>query len=228
MRGTNRRPPLRRLSATGLLAGALLVIGGLLVPAGARGAVPRVHVMAPTPTSVAVADVLSPAASSALAARSANHAATWAQQVLISTVPISWGATLIADQSASAYRNRVYAWQSIACCPDSPNPYMYMYVARSDDGSNWASTQVSSTGGGVNPVVGSDGTVYVGVGGASANQVVITKSTDGGVAFGAPGSALTFAMPQSAAVLPNFGTPNCSSYISPNMSLAVDRTQGVN
>ena len=35
-------------------------------------------------------------------------------------------------------------------------------------------------------------------------------------------------MPQSAALLPNFGTVNCSSYISPNMSLAVDRSQGVN
>src|SRR3989440_6622088 len=40
MRGTNRPPRLRRLSATGLLAGALLVIGGLPVPAGASGPLP--------------------------------------------------------------------------------------------------------------------------------------------------------------------------------------------
>src|SRR5207237_7830170 len=39
MRGTNRRPPLRRLSATGLLAGAFLVIG-VPVPAGASGPLP--------------------------------------------------------------------------------------------------------------------------------------------------------------------------------------------
>jgi len=322
MRGTNRRPRVRRLSATGLVAGALLVMGGLPVPAGASGPLPTgpgvsgemqispndgnvyetvsaaidpndpativagadswvspydgsssylrpVQVfgtsnagtswsspssLPPTPTlpynvsaaegrfpslaitasgvtyagSIAMHGGFHPAPSPSLVTRSANHGTTWGSQALISQDPTAWGATLIADQSASAYRNRVYAWQSIACCPDSPNPYMYMYVARSDDGSNWASTQVSSTGGGVNPVVGSDGTVYVGVGGASANQVVITKSTDGGVTFGAPGSAVTFAMPQSAAMLPNFGTPNCSSYISPNMSLAVDRTQGVN
>src|SRR2546421_8815955 len=40
MRGTHRPPRLRRLSAIGLLAGALLVIGGLPVPAGASGPPP--------------------------------------------------------------------------------------------------------------------------------------------------------------------------------------------
>ncbi len=129
---------------------------------------------------------------------------------------------------ASVYRNRVYAWQSIACCPESPTQYTYMYLARSDDGSSWASTQVSATGGGVNPAVGSDGTVYVGVAGATANQVAIRKSTDGGVTFAAAGAPASFAMSQYGTSLPNFGTSNCSSYIGPNMSLAVDRSHGVN
>lgn len=178
--------------------------------------------------SIAMHGGFHPAPSPSLVTRSGNHGATWGSQVLISPDLNAYGATLAADRSASAYQNRLYAWQSIACCPDSPNPYQYMYVARSDDGSNWASTRVASAGGGVNPAVGSDGTVYVGVPGANANQVAVRKSSDGGVTFAAAGAPASFSMAQSAAILPNFGTSNCSSYISPNMSLAVDRSQGVN
>jgi hypothetical protein len=178
--------------------------------------------------SIAMHGGIHPAPSPSLVTRSANHGTTWGSQALISADPNAWGATLIADQSASVYRNRVYAWQSIACCPESPTQYMYMYLARSDDGSSWASTQVSATGGGVNPAVGSDGTVYVGVAGATANQVAIRKSTDGGVTFAAAGAPASFAMSQYGTSLPNFGTSNCSSYIGPNMSLAVDRSHGVN
>src|SRR5205823_1058354 len=120
------------------------------------------------------------------------------------------------------------AWPSTACCSEAPNPYTYMYLARSDDGSSWASTQISLTGGGVNPAVGSDGTVYVGVAGATANQVAIRTSTDGGVTFAAAAAPVSFSMSPYGTILPNFGTPSCSSYISPNMSLAVDHTGGVN
>jgi hypothetical protein len=178
--------------------------------------------------SIAMHGGIHPAPSPSLVTRSANHGMTWGSQALISPDPNAWGATLAADQSASAHRNRLYAWYSIACCPESPNPYQDMYVGRSDDGSNWASTQVSSIGGGVNPVVGSDGTVYVGVPGANANQVAIRKSTDGGVTFSAAGAPASFSMSQYGTILPNFGTSNCSSYISPNMSLAVDHSGGVN
>jgi hypothetical protein len=178
--------------------------------------------------SIAMHGGFHPAPSPSLVTRSADHGSTWGSQVLISPDPNAWGATLAADRSASAYRNRLYAWYSIACCPESPNPYQYMYIARSNDGSSWASTQVSPTGGGVNPVVASDGTVYVGVPGTNANHVAIRKSTDGGVTFAAPGSAMTVSMPSLAATMPNFGTANCTSSVAPNMSLAVDHSGGVN
>lgn len=170
-----------------------------------------------------------------LMARSGDGGASWAApQVVDGIADLPDKPLMTLDQTGGQHAGRLYVAYSTN---DPALTTQGLALSWSDNGNAWAKTVVRPGGENINavPVVGPGGEVYLAwddYGTTPQGQLVIAKSTDGGVTFGAlPGGTKTVAPTTIGfgVVPPNYSNSigpagACPRQVGPGPGLDVDRS----